>query len=273
MSENAPADGPSSPLATVAETFRKLWWALATIPSEAINDPRHPRWDESFRRAGPLAVEFEAAVSEARRTPGVLAPVAGDAIRQAESLVAELVERLIARSPNRLPGLLAPECIRIGNALKNLAAMQPTSIPTAERSQEAPQTDARGRGAEDLRQDAEPPPPAQVAVPVVTQQGSKGPQPDGPFDADGFRFGGVEVRFRRAVKQYRLVLALWNSTTNQPAGPRPVQDVITDVWGEENDTEDAAFRQLCAETRGRFQKAACPLGIRPLQGTVQLACL
>ncbi len=94
--------------------------------------------------------------------------------------------------------------------------------------------------------------------------------PDGPFDVDGFRFAGLEVRFGKAGKQYRLVMALWDAETKRPAPPRPVEDVIADVWGNENDTEDSAFRQLCADTRARFQKANCPLDIRQLNAKVQL---
>ena len=40
--------------------------------------------------------------------------------------MAELIERLNARRSDRLPGLLAPECIDISNALNNLAALNAT---------------------------------------------------------------------------------------------------------------------------------------------------
>ena len=119
-----------------------------------------------------------------------------------------------------------------------------------------------------------PPEAGTGEVVEVTQEGSKGPQPDGPFDADGFRFAGVEVRFGRAAKQYRLVLALWDVAKRRPADPRPIQDVIDEVWGEGNDTDDARFRSLCSEVRlTRFQPANCPLDIRPMQGKVQLVPL
>jgi hypothetical protein len=95
-------------------------------------------------------------------------------------------------------------------------------------------------------------------------------QPDGPFEADGFRFFGVEVRFGRAALQRRLVLALWDAENNRPTDPRPIEDVLAEVWGEEHDTTDSAFRQLCTDTRTRFQKENCPLDIKPLLGTVQL---
>jgi hypothetical protein len=96
---------------------------------------------------------------------------------------------------------------------------------------------------------------------------------DGPFDADGFRFRGVEVRFGRAPKQYRLVKALWNAKANRPAEPRPIEDVKDEVWGEGNDTEDTAFRQLCSDTRKKLQTANCPLDIEALNGVALLVPL
>ncbi|HEX4607905.1 MAG TPA: hypothetical protein VH092_06855 [Urbifossiella sp.] len=98
-------------------------------------------------------------------------------------------------------------------------------------------------------------------------------EPDGPFSANEFRFAGAEVRFGRADKQFRLVTALWDARTNRPAAPRPVDDVIGEVWGEENDTEDSTFRQLCSDTRRRLEAANCPLDIRQGNGVVFLAPL
>jgi len=116
------------------------------------------------------------------------------------------------------------------------------------------------------------------STPAGTQQGEGGKpkpaaKPDGPFDADGFRFAGVEVKFGKASKQYRLVMALWDKKKKSPAAPRPVEEVIAEVWGDDNETEDAAFRQLCADTRARFQKANCPLNIQQTNGYVQLSPL
>jgi hypothetical protein len=68
-------------------------------------------------------------------------------------------------------------------------------------------------------------------------------------------------------------MALWDAEANQPAPPRPVEDVIQDVYGAESDTEDAAFRQLCSDVRRRLQAAHCPLDIQPVNGKVQLARL
>lgn len=98
-----------------------------------------------------------------------------------------------------------------------------------------------------------------------------GDAPDGPFGADGFRFAGVEVRFGRAAKQYRLVLSLWDSEKHRPGPPRPVVEVMSEVWGEGHDTEDGAFRDLCSTVRRRFQAANCPLTIQSVQSKVQLA--
>ena len=96
---------------------------------------------------------------------------------------------------------------------------------------------------------------------------------DGPFDADGFRFDGVEVRFGRSALQPLLVLALWDATIKQISPPRPVDDVMAEVYGHDHDTSDNTFRQLCADTRRRFEAANFPLGITTTGGRVHLARL
>jgi hypothetical protein len=113
-------------------------------------------------------------------------------------------------------------------------------------------------------------------IPASVEKGKGGAptdKPDGPFGADGFRFAGVEVRFGRAPKQYRLVKALWNAKANRLAEPRPIEDVKDEVWGEGNDTEDTAFRQLCSDTRKKLQTANCPLDIEALNGVAWLVPL
>src|SRR5262249_27042389 len=110
--------------------------------------------------------------------------------------------------------------------------------------------DARATGGE------EPLPPA--------------PEPNGPFGSDGFRYRGVEVRFGRGVKQRSLVLALWDAEQQRPRDARSIEDVLTEVYGQGHETADAAFRQLCADTRRRLESAAMPLTIENLQGNVQL---
>lgn len=109
--------------------------------------------------------------------------------------------------------------------------------------------------------------------PAETQQ-SEGEQtpvePDGPSGVDRFWYCGVGVQFGRASKQRDLVLALWDTENSKPTPPRPVEDVITEVYGDDNDTNDCAWRQLCSDTRRRLQAANCPLEIRHGQGQVQL---
>jgi hypothetical protein len=94
--------------------------------------------------------------------------------------------------------------------------------------------------------------------------------PDGPFDPDGFRYHGGEVRFGRAGKQRGLVLALWDQQNFCPLPARLIQDVITEVYGEDNDTTDPAFRQLCSDTQRKLDAGNVPLTIQNLQGKVQL---
>jgi hypothetical protein len=125
--------------------------------------------------------------------------------------------------------------------------------------------------------DAEPAPTAPPAAEPVRETiqereaPADPPRPDGPFDPDGFNYSGVPVRFGRAGKQRALVLSLWDGKRRCPRDARKIEDVITDVWGEGNDTSDGTFRQLCHEIRGRFESAGCPLGIEILQGKVRLA--
>ncbi|MFM8270786.1 MAG: hypothetical protein ACKODX_00405, partial [Gemmata sp.] len=99
-------------------------------------------------------------------------------------------------------------------------------------------------GAGVLRQDADRPITGKPTRPARRPTGrskakgrSRRPdaKPDGPFDADGFRFAGVDVRFGKAGKQYLLVMALWDAKKKAPAAPRPVEDVIAEVWGDENE--------------------------------------
>jgi hypothetical protein len=93
---------------------------------------------------------------------------------------------------------------------------------------------------------------------------------DGPFGTDGFRFRGVEVHFGRAALQRGLVLALWDDDIKRPREARPIEAVQDEVWGEESDTSEAAFRSLCSEIRRRFESVECPLDIENLQGKVCL---
>ncbi len=97
--------------------------------------------------------------------------------------------------------------------------------------------------------------------------------PDGPFGADGFRLKGVEVRFGRATLQYRLVLALWDGKKKRVRPPRPILDVMAEVWGHDHETEDATFRQLCGDARRRLEAQNFPLTIQQIAGKVQLSPL
>ncbi len=110
-------------------------------------------------------------------------------------------------------------------------------------------------------------------TPPAAPGGDAGDEPlsDGPFGTDGFRFGGAEVHFGRAAFQQRLVLALWDAENRRPRPARPVEEVLDEVHGEGHDTTDAAYRQLCTDTRTRFEAANFPLTIENLQGTVRLA--
>lgn len=131
-----------------------------------------------------------------------------------------------------------------------------------------PSSGAEGTEKHDGANDSAP-----SAGPERAEGGKPAPNPDGPFEADGFRFAGAEVRFGRAAKQYGLVLALWDKRKKRPQSPRPVEQVLETVYGHDNNTSDAALRQLISDTRQRFQSVAFPLEIKAKQGTLQLVRL
>ncbi len=99
------------------------------------------------------------------------------------------------------------------------------------------------------------------------------PQADGPFATDGLCFSGVKVRFGKASLRYKLVMALWDARSKTPAPARQIEEVMSEIYGEEHEKTDAAFRQLCSDTRTHFQKVNCPLTIVTLNGKVHLATL
>lgn len=110
----------------------------------------------------------------------------------------------------------------------------------------------------------------ETAKPAPAPDFSEADQTDGPFGADGFRFRRAEVRFGRAALQRKLVLALWDLPSCRPRVARPVEDVISEVYGQDHDTSDAAFRQLCADTNRRLSSSSCSISITSLQGQVCL---
>ncbi|VTU01338.1 unnamed protein product [Gemmataceae bacterium] len=143
----------------------------------------------------------------------------------------------------------------------------PYGPPISEQNQES-------EDAKSVEEEPVPPTGSRHAVDEAADDEGAEPKPkykpDGPFGADGFRFAGVEVRFGRAALQRRLVLALWDVVMNQPHPPRAAEDVMAEVWGDGHDTDDATFRQLCSDTRSRFQRANCPLDIKSVLGRVAL---
>jgi hypothetical protein len=96
-------------------------------------------------------------------------------------------------------------------------------------------------------------------------------EPDGFFGTDGFRFRGVEVRFGRAALRLRLVGALWDAEKRSPRPARPVEEVMAEVYGENHEASDGAFRQLCADVRGQLRAAKVSLTIDHRLGRVRLA--
>jgi hypothetical protein len=94
--------------------------------------------------------------------------------------------------------------------------------------------------------------------------------PDGPFGGDGFRYKGATVHFGRAALRWTLMQSLWDVQQSRPRPPRPAEDVIADVYGSDNDTEDSTFRQLIADTRRQLEAANLLLAIKYLGGKVWL---
>jgi hypothetical protein len=67
------------------------------------------------------------------------------------------------------------------------------------------------------------------------------------------------------------VLALWDQQERRPRPARPIEEVITEVYGEDNDTSDPAFRQLCSDAQKKFDAGNVPLKFESLRGKVHLA--
>jgi hypothetical protein len=109
-----------------------------------------------------------------------------------------------------------------------------------------------------------------VNVQTPAQDCADKPLRDGPFDADGFRYQGKEVRFGRAAKQQSLVLALWDIKTSRPRAKCETEEVSTVIYGDDQDVEDATFRQLCCDTQRRLDAANIGLKITSLQGMICL---
>ena len=103
--------------------------------------------------------------------------------------------------------------------------------------------------------------------------GAKGKLPDGPFDPDGFHFKGKTVRFGKAFKPRRLLLALWDAKKKRPTRPQEIEKVIGKVWGHDSDTTDGAFRSMCSSLRTHLQKSQCPLDIKSTGALVELVPL
>jgi hypothetical protein len=67
-----------------------------------------------------------------------------------------------------------------------------------------------------------------------------------------------------------LVLALWDEEKRCPHPARPIQNVLDEVYGHDNEATEEAFRQLCSDTRSKLEEANLPLTIENLQGTTRL---
>jgi hypothetical protein len=108
------------------------------------------------------------------------------------------------------------------------------------------------------------------AAPAAEADERKPPESDGPCEPNGFRYRGAFVLFGRAALQYRLVLSLWDSMKSTPTSPRPAENVLSEVYGTNHRTSEGTFRQLCSDTRSKFEAANCPITIRNEQGKVWL---
>jgi hypothetical protein len=94
--------------------------------------------------------------------------------------------------------------------------------------------------------------------------------PDGPFEPNGFRFRGKALTWGRAVLRKKLTLALWDAASGKPRPPRGTQQIIEEVYGEDEQTSEATFRGLVSDTRQHFLREHLALDIRNEQGKVWL---
>jgi hypothetical protein len=97
--------------------------------------------------------------------------------------------------------------------------------------------------------------------------------PDGPCGANRFRFAGEVVDFGKAALQQQLMLALWDEKNGRFYVARPVNAVMDAVYGHDHETDEAAFRQLCADTNRRIERYHVPLRIRNEGGQVLIGIL
>jgi hypothetical protein len=109
-----------------------------------------------------------------------------------------------------------------------------------------------------------------VTTPSRTPEMQSQPPPDGPCDPNGFRFRGAELAWGKATLRKKLTLALWDRESRRPRPPRPTQEVIEEVYGDDEDTSEPTFRALISDTRGMYQKAQLALDIKNEQGKVWL---
>lgn len=172
-----------------------------------------------------------------------------------------IVDALVQRSNGSLSAGDAEGLTLAEAASKLTPAPDGTELP-------APIERAAGQAGETPADAALPQQAVEVQTPVP--QSTVEPLPDGPFDGDGFRYQGKEVRFRRAAKQQALMLALWDINTCRPRAKRKIEDVMTEVYGDDHDTADTTFRQLCCDTQRRLDAANITLRITSLQGMVCL---
>jgi hypothetical protein len=159
------------------------------------------------------------------------------------------------------------ELFQADQQVGNTALVEQEQAPSATKSPVGQQPSSTGSGlgdAEGTPDEAEPTPQAAPVPP---------PLPDGFSGVSSFRFRGVEIDFGRAGKQLLLVESLWDSESKSPKDVQTAQHVIDSVYEHDNDKGDAAFRQLIADTRKKFQTKNCLLDIKYGQGKIQLVNL
>jgi hypothetical protein len=212
-------------------------------------------------------------------------PEAQRAQAEAVAAVASIPAGLRERWRRRLDAILGQHigllgaCLEAAEDRRQLATWDPVQQLRELLAEAGRELDALGPATEPAPAGAEP---TQAGLAIAGQAAEPAPAeataveeqaPDGFFGTDGFRFRGGEVRFGRAALQQRLVRALWDAAAGRPRPARLAVNVLTEVYGEEHQTSDAAFRQLLSDTRRRLETAHLPLTLEYLQERVSLRVL
>jgi hypothetical protein len=93
---------------------------------------------------------------------------------------------------------------------------------------------------------------------------------DGPVEGNGYRLDGITVRFGKSRIKHRLLTYLWDAERGRPHEYREIEDVIKDVWNDEQ-TSDKAVTKMCQRVSDDLRGAGILWTVQCMTGRVWLA--